>query len=155
MFILGLVHSPQDAEEILGDTNLLLWEKFEEFQPGTDFRAWACRIAHYRVLKFRERQRFRSKWLPLSDEILSSITETTIRHVDILESRRIILGECLQKLPEQDRELLDRRHHGGATIAQISQEIGRPLEGLYKVYQRIYRTLAECIDRGMSREGGQ
>ena len=153
LLILALVHRADDAEEILGDTNLVLWTKFDEFQQGTDFWAWACQVARYEVFKFRDRQRFRGSWAPLSDEVLELVAETSVRATDELELRRTALEECLKKLRDHDRDLLDRRNLPGATVVTIAGELGRSVEGLYKVYQRIYRTLAECIDRAVARGG--
>ena len=53
-YIRGLVPSLVEAEEVLQQTNLLLWEKFDQFQPGTNFRAWACKVAYLTVLKHRD-----------------------------------------------------------------------------------------------------
>jgi RNA polymerase sigma-70 factor (ECF subfamily) len=152
LYILALIQRPHDADEILSDVNMVLWSKFDEFQPGTDFRAWACQVARYRVLKFREQRRLRGNWTELSDEILERLATTTEEHVNVLEARRGALAGCLEKLRDTDRELLDRRNAPGASVVKIAEELGRPLEGLYKAYQRIYRLLAECIDRAVARE---
>ena len=55
LFILSLVPNRTDAEEILQETNLVLWRRFEEFRPGSDFRAWAFQVAFNKVKLFHER----------------------------------------------------------------------------------------------------
>ena len=57
LFILSQVPSPVDAEEIHQETNVVVWNKFDQFELGTNFFAWACRIASYEVLKYREKRR--------------------------------------------------------------------------------------------------
>lgn len=60
-FICTLVVDLADAEEVLQETNLTLWQQADRFEPGTDFMAWACRVAHFKVLKWRDaRKRQRS-----------------------------------------------------------------------------------------------
>ena len=54
-YILSLVPNWADADEILQETNIRLWEEFEKFQPGTNFAAWAIRVAHFQVLTWRKR----------------------------------------------------------------------------------------------------
>jgi RNA polymerase sigma-70 factor (ECF subfamily) len=54
--IYTLVHNWAAAEDILQETAHILWLKFNDFEPGTDFMAWALAIAHYQVLKFRKSQ---------------------------------------------------------------------------------------------------
>ncbi len=35
----------------------MMWLKFDDFTPGTDFFAWARSIAYYRVLELRRRNK--------------------------------------------------------------------------------------------------
>jgi hypothetical protein len=56
LFILSQVASTQDAEEILQETNLIVWSKYHQFDVATNFFAWSAQIATYEVLKFRQRK---------------------------------------------------------------------------------------------------
>ena len=74
-YVHTLVPSWQDAEDVLQNTKLRLWEQFESFQRGTDFAAWAFTIAGYMVRTHRktcQRQR-----VCFSDDLLEKIS----RHV--------------------------------------------------------------------------
>jgi RNA polymerase sigma-70 factor (ECF subfamily) len=51
-YLLCLVPRWADAEEIFQRCTVLLWEKFDQFEPGTDFEAWACNIARAQVRNF-------------------------------------------------------------------------------------------------------
>ena len=44
---------PLDAEDVLQEANLVLWRKFDQYQEGTNFFAWACQIIRYEVLKYQ------------------------------------------------------------------------------------------------------
>ena len=48
-FIYSLAPNRHDAEDLLQETSLVICEKFPEFKPGTNFLAWACQIALWRV----------------------------------------------------------------------------------------------------------
>jgi len=52
-YVRTLVPNRTDAEEVLQETNLFVWRHADEFELGTNFAAWACRIAYYQVLTFR------------------------------------------------------------------------------------------------------
>ena len=54
-YILSLVPNWADADEILQETNIRLWEEFDKFVLGTNFAAWALRVAHFQVLTWRKR----------------------------------------------------------------------------------------------------
>ncbi|MEX0867762.1 MAG: sigma factor, partial [Pirellulales bacterium] len=72
----ALVPNSQDAEEVFQETSVTLWTKFDQYQRGTDFRAWACRIAYYKVLKLRDRQHRSPKLF--SPEFLEAVDEELI-----------------------------------------------------------------------------
>jgi DNA-directed RNA polymerase specialized sigma24 family protein len=54
-YVLALVPNWSDAEEIVQQAKLRLWERFEQYDRSKDFGAWACTIAYYEVLTFRTR----------------------------------------------------------------------------------------------------
>ena len=56
-FVHTLVPAWQDAEEIIQDTLMVLWRKFDEFDPSTSFFSWAARVAQYEVLNYRRKNR--------------------------------------------------------------------------------------------------
>ena len=58
----ALVPHAQDADDVFQETCTVLWEKFDQYRPNINFLAWASRIAHYKILKLRER-RYRSPQL--------------------------------------------------------------------------------------------
>ncbi len=53
-YIYTLVHISTDSDDLLQQTNLLLWKKHLEYKLGTNFMAWACRIAFFNVQNFLE-----------------------------------------------------------------------------------------------------
>src|SRR5258705_766934 len=74
-FIMTLVFNHHDAEEVFQNTNVILWNKFADFQPGTNFFAWASRIAYYEVLSLMKQQR-RSR--TFSDEALQLLPHDAV-----------------------------------------------------------------------------
>src|SRR3954454_12754942 len=54
-YIYVLVPNRTDAEDLLQETSLVICEKFHEFKEGTDFIAWACQIAYWRVRYSRQK----------------------------------------------------------------------------------------------------
>ena len=66
LFILSQIPHPVEAEEVLQETNVVIWSKADQFRPGSNFLAWSCQIAHFEILKQRSRRR-RSR-LQFSDD---------------------------------------------------------------------------------------
>ncbi len=69
-FIYSLAPDRHDAEDLLQETSLVICEKFAEFKPGTNFLAWACQIALWRVRAAR--QKFARSKIIFDDEVLGT-----------------------------------------------------------------------------------
>src|SRR4051794_21253119 len=56
-YILTLLPNRADADDMLQEVSLVMWDKFAPDSPPTDFAAWGCRIAYFKVLDFYKRHR--------------------------------------------------------------------------------------------------
>lgn len=153
LFILAQVPNPADAEEILQETNVIIWRKRAAFRLGTNFFAWACRIASYEVLKFRDRRR-RDR-LRFSNEFVERIAAEVISGADNFEERQRALAGCLKKLRPKDCELIQRRYAPGETGQSVAAMLGRPVNSVYQSLGRIRRTLLDCVRRHLAIEAGR
>ena len=45
-----------DAEEVFQNTSVVLWNKFGEFSAGSNFFAWASRVAYFEVLSLMKQR---------------------------------------------------------------------------------------------------
>jgi len=153
LYVLSMVPSWNDAEEIIQETNLVLWREFAQFQLGTNFAAWACKVAFHQVLSWRKKaQRDR---LQFSDAFLEAVADETSALGDILEERSQALSGCVAKLPPPQRDLLRLRYGEGLGIEAISAKIERTVEAVYRALSRIRHTLHECVSQTLARESGR
>lgn len=150
LLILSQIHDPIEAEEVLQNVNVIIWKKCQQFQPGTNFLAWAAAIVNYEVLKYRSR-RTRER-LVFSDEFLTTVAAEVVERSEELEQRRTALKDCIQKLRTQDRELIQQRYAPGETGKNLAQQVGRPANSVYQSLGRIRRSLMECIQRRLTAE---
>lgn len=150
LFILSLVSNRADAEEILQETNLVLWRKFDGFRPGSDFRAWAFQVAYNKVKSFRERHgRDRMRF---GRSVMDRLATVAASVPDDLPAALEFLQSCKDQLSSQDRDLIERRYEPGATTASVATEVGRSVAAVYKAVVRIRRALFECVQRSLRRE---
>jgi len=144
-YILTMLPNTEDAEEVLQETSIVLWKKFDTFQPGTDFVRWACAVAKRMTLKYL---RERKKNPPLlSEHMLQRIVTVRLEKSDMLEQRRMALKGCLKKLAEHDRQLVQQRYAEKINSRQLARQIGRPENTVYKALSRIRQQLMKCVDR--------
>jgi len=150
-FIISLLRDPVQAEDILQETGLVLFRRFNEFRPGTNFYAWACRIALYKVLDYRKRTA-RSPLVMWDPELMETIAEEQINRADELERRAHALELCLQKLRAEDRDLVERCYQTRVFVKDVARTLQCPADTIYKRLRRIRGLLHACITRRLSEE---
>lgn len=146
-YILTLIPHWADAEDVFQETSTIIWEKFEQYEPGTNFRAWACQVAYYRALWFRQRQK--KVAVPFGEEFFRLVAAEMVSQGGLLEDRHAALADCTERLPERDRVLVDRCYAPGMTIKQAALDLGRSPETTYKALKRIHRELFDCVETAM------
>jgi RNA polymerase sigma-70 factor (ECF subfamily) len=142
-YIFTLVPNRADADDLFQETSSVLWERFAEFTLGTDFVAWACRVAFWKVGNHRKKQA-RSRLL-FDDRVFSLLAERAVELTPRLDARREALQECLGRLAERDRQLVLVRHEPGGNVERAAQVSGRSLLAAYKALQRIRKALFDCV----------
>jgi RNA polymerase sigma-70 factor (ECF subfamily) len=150
-FILALVPDWAQAEDLMQETTMVMWSKFGEFEPGTDFAAWALSIARFRVMNHRKHQR--AQKIQFSDEVLAAIAEQVSAATENVDVRRDALQDCIRKLAEKDQELLRLRYGLDATVKSVAERVGRGMDAVYKSLNRIHVQLLYCIRRTLTSEG--
>jgi RNA polymerase sigma-70 factor, ECF subfamily len=149
-YLLSLLHRPGDAEEVLQQTAHVCWEKFDQYRPGTEFRAWACRIAHFKALKYRAERK--KGPVTFSDLFIESVDEEAVVMADVLDARLAYLDKCMKRLPATDRRLLRLRYAAGASTKSVAAALGRSVHVVYRSLARIHDALYRCIDLAMKEE---
>jgi RNA polymerase sigma-70 factor (ECF subfamily) len=149
-FILSLTADPHLADEVLQETNVALLRKEQDFQPGTNFRAWACSLAFYQVLANRKtKQRSR---LVFDDELLQTLAAQAQQLAEKQEARRRALRACLAKLSPRQVELLQRRY-AGDSVARLATESRRSVGSISQTLYRLRHLLKDCIEKHLRTEG--
>lgn len=152
-FIHALVQDRTAAEDVLQDVSAVLWTKFDGFEIGTDFGAWAMCVARFTVLNWRRKQ----AKLPvaLSDETLQLLADDAVAALSAPEDeRRAGLQECLRRLPERQRELIRAHYERDEDIARIAQAERRTKRSIYLRLEKIHTALLDCIQRRRWETGG-
>ncbi len=150
-YVLCMVNNWADTDDIVQEAAIVMMKKFQGFDSPEHFLKWALRVAHFEVMNHVKK---RSNRLPLfSPAVLEAIEEKAAREVQRQDLRREALQSCIRKLRERDRELLLLRYEVGATTQSVAQAVGRSVEAVYKVLNRIHHQLLMCIRRSLAQEG--
>lgn len=150
-YIYTLVPDRHDAEDLLQETSLVICEKFDDFAEGTDFVAWACQIAWWRVRAAR--QTFARAKVIFDDQVLEAVANTAITMAAEIDVRHEALATCLQKLPPRDRELVLTRYERGHGVEEAARRTGRSMDAAYKALNRLRKLLFDCVTNELAAGG--
>jgi len=142
-----------DAEDILQETNIVLWEKAVDFEAGTNFKAFAFRIAYLKTLEAL-RARRREHWLQFDSELLEAISDQRVKAEAETPGRQHALRKCLENLSDSDRQLIHARYTERRTLREIAEGAERTEGALQQVFFRLRNALRVCIERTLAAKGG-
>ena len=143
-YVAVLVPNVADAEDIVQQTAVALWEKFDAYDPNQPFTPWACRFALNKAKQWIER---RQRWQAL---LASGLAEELARRREELrpdfECRLKHLEGCLGKLPENQLSLVEGYYYRREGIEKLAEDSGRTVAATYKTLQRVRQALQVCIE---------
>lgn len=149
-FARSLVPTLEDAREVMQEVAAVLWRKFDDITSPADFRRWAFGVARFEALEFlRTRRRDRHVF---GEEALSLLAKEAEEHEDLFEAERRALEECLIKLPQTQRTLVETAYASGVRMDELASRSGRSAMSLYKSLHRIRILLMECTSKVLARE---
>ncbi len=145
-YIVAQIPHVSDANDVLQETNLVLWRKREEYRGDAPFGPWARAIAHYQVLAFakrrgRDRLRFGENFMKQLSE------ESEAYEAREIDREQAALGECVEELAPVKFDLLQMRYSALMTIAQIAERTGQSPGAVADALYRIRIWLAKCIEK--------
>jgi RNA polymerase sigma-70 factor, ECF subfamily len=149
-FILTLTPNQTDAEDLLQETTMVMWRRFNEYRPGSDFIAWGITIARYKVLNYRKK--YATSHVQFSDDVLDVLQAEAPGMLKELDSRTEIVRKCLRKLEEKDINLIRLRYGKGLTFQAISEQLGRSAQSIHKSIARIHNAIIFCVRRTITPE---
>jgi RNA polymerase sigma-70 factor (ECF subfamily) len=149
-FVWRLVPTRTDADDVMQEVSIVLWEKFTSFREGADFKTWAFGVARFEVLAWlRDKGRDR---LVLDEEVVLKIAPEAEAHEPVLSRQREALERCMDKVPQEQRAVVMRAYQPNAQDQDVAQSSGRSVTGFYQWLHRIRKMLHDCIRNTLARE---
>lgn len=152
-FVLSLTPDFSTADDVMQETFLVVSRKAAEFRPGSNFMAWARRIATFKVLDVvRDRQRAPVR---LADDVIEALAAAAPD--DESEAQFIAatnaLKQCLEKLAPAARELIRLRYFGEHTPEEIGRRRAQSVNAINVTLSRARGLLRQCLERRLNVEG--
>ena len=148
-YLIRLTGSLHAAQDLLQSANVTAIEKRDSFAPGSNFVAWLRQIAvnHYRN---HVRKESAARSVLLVDEDLHELIEQ--RYRERIEQKqqdadwRQVM-ECLQQLPDHQREVMKQFYLHGQTLVQLAESTGRKPNAIGQTLYRARLAVVQCVKR--------
>lgn len=150
-YLCTLLARAEDARDVLQETNVVPWKKAGDYDPARPFEPWAFRFAHWQALAWRKRM---SRDRLVFDDTTFESLAGELPHVGTAEDELRALEDCLGKLPEKQRQLIERRYLGGESVNAIADAESKPANAVAALLYRARKLLADCIGTSLASPGG-
>ena len=108
LFTTTLLPIATDAEDVLQEANMVLWEKLDQYRPGTVFRLG---MPHHPISCIEVSRAACSRGQLLDPNVLDRLASVAAEQLEYLdEFRRRALIDCADQLSPCDRELIRQRY---------------------------------------------
>lgn len=147
-----VVGSQPDADDVIQEACVVLWQKYDEFTPETCFRKWACSIT-FNVAKAYARKQRRRRGVGIPDDVLAQVVRMRTAGNELFELRSEILKKCLARLSVSNRNFLIDCYRTSNGIPTVARQQNRTVSSVYSKLKRIRQMLTECVKHQMKQWG--
>jgi RNA polymerase sigma-70 factor (ECF subfamily) len=149
-FILSVVWDMAEADDVLQETNLVLWQKADEFDPTRNFLPWAMQFAKLQTMAYLKRR----KRAPIAfdDNLLEELANRSIITSRQFDTRRAALADCIQKLSTDHRTLIATRYEPDCSVNDLAATRQTTPSALSQMLRRIRQTLLDCVEKTLAQE---
>lgn len=148
--VLVAVPNRADAQDILQECSVALWRRFADFDADRPFAAWALGFVRIEVRRFLRKSQRQAQ---LSERAVELLMQDEQQYSRELTERERYLQNCLNALSADQRELLDGYYRSEHSVNFLSSLTGRTTDAVYKMLQRIRRSLQQCVEGRMQGAG--
>ena len=151
-FIHSLLPTWTAVDEVVQQSAIVIWRKFDQYDPDTNFMKWACVIARFEALAYR-RKMARDR-LVFREDILELMADEGAEEMESRQAEHEALESCLRKMPEKQRRLLTLAYTPGVKVTELAKEAGSTAAAFYMRLSRLRRGLAKCVESKTIQPGG-
>jgi RNA polymerase sigma-70 factor (ECF subfamily) len=148
-YVYSLVPRAADADDILQEVKITMWKHLGKLEPGSNFRAWARKIAMNQILNYR-RAAQRHPGTELEASFIEAVAAEIDQRAESLDHRAEALRHCLHRLPEAHRKIIVWRYYDDCKVEEIATKSRRSVDAVYQLLSRIRALLNNCVSRRLA-----
>lgn len=121
LFARGYMKSVPDAEELVQDVFLKVWEKRVDLKENLSFKAYIFTIAFNIIRKHFIKKALTAKYF--EQQINEDFDLNTVQNIDF-ESTKKLIDSIVDQLPSRRRTVFIKSRFEGFTVKEIAEELG-------------------------------
>ncbi len=142
------------VDDLAQDALVIAFEKRADFDRRGDFGAWVRTIARHLIANERRKDSRRKRLLSayVTDRLLEAESQQRHALASDTESEDLspALRHCLDKLSDQNRQLLQLRYFENLSPGAIAGETQRSSNAVRQSLFRVRRELLQCLESSMN-----
>ena len=146
-YVISLLPGLAEAEDVIQNTNEVLWTKRESFEIGTNFKAWALTTARFQVMALQQTLKKENR-APLDEDVFNLIAEQAEqKNTDELNQKLYDLNDCISLLQIKDQQLVLHRYWKKSNLEQYANALNRSVGSVKVALFRVRKNLRDCLER--------
>ena len=144
-YVHSVILNYHDSEDVIQNIALVFANKFDQLDSSRDLLPWVLKVAHYEVANYFRAQNKERKFF---DEKAMQRIEQAYQAIDSdAGDVKAALHECIQKLHDRPRAVLEHRYFEDMGIGDISRRQGVSQNAVRIMLHRVRNALANCVKR--------
>lgn len=149
-FLVTRLSRKHEADDLAQETFVTAWRKMGEYDAARPFGPWLRGIAEGHLRNHL--RKFRAE--PIGgDEALQMILDQATPGVEEQSDRIAALGECVEKVDLESRELLIARYSEGRSMQELCERSGSKHSAVTMKLHRLRLALAACVEARLAGMG--
>ena len=136
----------EDVEDLAQDVFVIVFEKLNGYQPGSNFRSWLIGIARFELNNYLRKSRRRANAMErFREEMVEAIElELDTEHESLQRENVERLLDCISRLSDRARHIV-RTGLEGARAEDLCEELGMSANAIYQERFRAHACLKKCM----------
>jgi RNA polymerase sigma-70 factor (ECF subfamily) len=161
-FLSRYFSDPSVVDDVAQEVFLAAVRQFASIRSGTTLRAWLWQVARCKVADQLRKKYQQPPGVSLSvaqvvqQELLEQLAAAEESEADESQAEHLQnLRDCLQRLKEPHRQIIQDYYFGNETAESISQRLKKSAGSIRMALVRIRTALRECLEREQLKRGMQ
>ncbi len=147
IFVLSLVKTEADAEEIVQDVFVKTWENREKLKSFTSFESYLFTIAYNTTISLLRRRAKDALYIEYVKSVQIEIDDSFLNENEDWKEIDDQLNLLIEKLPSRQKEVFRLKHFDGFSYKEIADKLGISVNTIENHIVKAHKFLKENLGK--------